>query len=119
MYETEGSVWHSLIYGISTYAKHQVRTWYQGMREIAVVKVAARHQTELHVWLEVDAWQQGSNSELVNTHKQSLLKTAGGHGCLAHKLQQQSTAAKSSTTLYVVCERSTTLKTSVVGWQTW
>lgn len=69
MYETEGSVWHSLIYGISTYAKHQVRTWYQGMREIAVVKVAARHQTELHVWLEVDAFRATRKGEETKTHK--------------------------------------------------
>ena len=48
-------------------------------------------------------------------------KTAGGDECLAHKPQQRwaVVAAKSSTGIYVVCDRSPKLKTSVAGAQTW
>ena len=46
-------------------------------------------------------------------------KAACGHGYLAHKPQRRSTAARSSTALYVVCERTTTLETLFVGGQAW
>ena len=64
-------------------------------------------------------WKKTQLQHLKHTIKQAV-KTAYGQGeCLAHMPQQQRpTAAKSCTALHVVCERSTTLKMSILGGQT-
>ena len=69
------------------------------------------------VWLEVGACQKRENDHSISQSHGPFSKRPEAIGGFAHKPRQRSTAAKASTALYVVCDRNTTLKSSIVGRQ--